>query len=114
MNTLNAPSRAAQVLAQLLDRLDASRVPVDPHQYRSVAARLASLLADPDTDWAPLLAHSPAAALLYENQRYAHAGLCRAPLAHAAAAELAARQAIAAVRQPPPAGSAARATGASS
>lgn len=104
MNTLQAPIQAALVAAQLLERLDASRIPVDAHQYRTVAVRLAQLLAEPDIDWAPLLARSPAAAQVYENLRYAQAGLCRAPLERAAAAELAARQAIEKARQHPAGG----------
>lgn len=105
MNTLQAPIHAALVVAQLLERLDASRIPVDAHQYRSVAARLAELLAAPDIDWQPLLAQSRAAAELYENLHYAQAGLCRTPLAQAAAAELAARELIGRARRRPAAGS---------
>ena len=101
MKTLQSPSRTAAVLAQLLERLDASRVPVDAHQYRTVATRLAGLLADSEVDWAPLLAQSPAAADLYENLRYREAGLCRSPLDAATAAEMAARDAIAAARARP-------------
>lgn len=102
MKTLQSPSRTAAVLAQLLERLDASPVPVDAHQYLTVAARLAGLLAEPDVDWAPLLEQSPAAARLYENLHYAEAGLCRSPLDRAMAAELAARAAIDAARTRPP------------
>ena len=104
MKTLQAPSRTAAVLAQLLERLDASAVPVDAHQYRTVAQRLAALLADPAIDWQPLLAQSPAATQVYENLNYAAAGLCRAPLDRAAQAELAARQLIDTVRRKPAAG----------
>ena len=102
MKTLQSPSRTAAVLAQLLERLDASRVPVDAHQYRTVAARLAGLLAEPDVDWAPLLEQSPAAARVYENLHYAEAGLCRSPLDRAMTAELAARAAIESARTRPP------------
>ena len=101
MKTLQAPPLTAAVLAQLLERLDASRLPVDAHQYRTVATRLAGLLADPDVDWAPLLAQSPAAVHLYENLHYAEAGLCRSPLESAMQAEMAARGAIAAARARP-------------
>lgn len=101
MRTLQAPTRTAAVLAQLLERLDASREPVDAHQYRTVAARLAQMLADAEIDWQPLLAQSPAAAALYENLRYAEAGLCRSPLDLAMRAELAARDAIEAARRKP-------------
>lgn len=104
MNTLQAPIQAALVAAQLLERLDASHIPVDAHQYRTVALRLAQMLAEPDIDWAPLLARSPAATEIYENLRYAQAGLCRAPLKRAAQAELAAREAIGKARQRPAGG----------
>lgn len=98
MKTLQSPSRTAAVLAQLLERLDASCTPVDAHQYRTVVARLADMLADPDVDWQPLLADSPAAAAVYENLHYADAGLCRSPLEAATQAEMAARGLIQAAR----------------
>ncbi|HOZ95060.1 MAG TPA: hypothetical protein PK242_13395 [Ottowia sp.] len=101
MKTLQAPTRSAAVLAQLLERLDASKQPVDAHQYRTVAARLADMLADADTDWQPLLQQSPAAAALYENLHYADAGLCRSPLDAAMRAEMSARDAIETARRRP-------------
>ncbi|MDO5692842.1 MAG: hypothetical protein Q4G70_10235 [Pseudomonadota bacterium] len=101
MKTLQAPPRTALVLAQLLERLDASRDAVDPHQYRAVALRLRDELRDPDVCWDPLLEHSPAAAALYENLHYGDAGLCRSPLDAAMRAEMAARDAIAAARARP-------------
>lgn len=104
MKTLHAPTQTAVVVSRLLERLDASREPVDAHQYRTVATRLAELLGESGVDWEPLLAQSAAAATLYENLHYAHAGLCRAPLAQAAAAELAALEAIERARRAPPAG----------
>ncbi len=107
MKTLQAPTRSAAIVAQLLERLDASAQPVDAHQYRTVAARLAALLADTGTDWQPLLAQSPAAAAMYENLHYADAGLCRSPLDAAMRAELAARLAIDAARRKPSSPSAA-------
>jgi hypothetical protein len=107
MKTLHAPTRTATVVARLLERLDASRVPVDAHQYRIVAERLAGLMLDPDVDWQPLLAQSPAAATVYENLHYAEAGLCHAPLDQAVAAEVAAREAIEAARRKPEPGAAA-------
>ena len=102
MKTLQSPSRTAAVLAQLLERLDASRVPVDGHQYRTVVASLSAMLSDDSVDWQPLLAESPAAAAVYENLHYAEAGLCRSPLDAAMSAEVQARQAIDAARQTPP------------
>jgi hypothetical protein len=102
MTTLQAPIRPAAVLAQLLDRLDASPQPADAHQYRMLAARLGDLLANPEVDWRPLLSQSPAAAGLYENLHYAEAGLCRSPLDQAMGAEMAARKAIEVARRPVP------------
>lgn len=101
MNTLHAPTQSAAVLAQLLDRLDASRSSVDAHQYRTVVERLTSLLADTNVDWQPLLDQSPAAAALYENLHYADAGLCRSPLDAAVQSEISAREAIARIRRKP-------------
>lgn len=104
MKALHAPTQTAVVVAQLLERLDAGREPVDAHQYRTVALRMAELLLEPDVDWEPLLARSAAAATVYENLHYASAGLCRAPLAPAARAELAAHAAIEAARRGPASG----------
>ena len=101
MKSLLSPPRTAIVLARLLERLDVSRQPVDAHQYQGVAARLAALLSDPEVDWQPLLADSPAAAALYENLHYGEAGLCRTPLDAAMRAEMAACDAIAAARARP-------------
>ncbi|WP_028604176.1 hypothetical protein [Ottowia thiooxydans] len=99
MKTLQAPTQTTAILAQLLERLDASRVPVDAHQYRTVVDRLAQDLANAEVDWAPLLAQSPAATEIYENLHYAEAGLCRSPLESATTAEMAARQTIAHARR---------------
>lgn len=107
MNTLQAPIQSALLLAQLLERLEASREPFDARQYHLVAERLSSLLADRDIDWQPLLARSATAAVLYENLHYAEAGLCRSDLDAALRAELAARQAIDDARRAPAAGRAA-------
>ena len=101
MNTLQAAIQSALLLAQLLERLEASRQPFDARQYRLVAERLASLLADRDIDWQPLLARSAPAAVLYENLHYAEAGLCRSDLDAAMRAEVAARGTIEAARRKP-------------
>ena len=101
MKTLQAPTRTAAVLAQLLERLDASQQAVDAHQYRTVAARLSAMLQDAEIDWQPLLAQSPAAAALYENLHYADAGLCRSPLDAAMRAEMSACEVFAAARRKP-------------
>ncbi len=69
-------------LAAMLQKLEMSAVPVDPAQYRSVANRLATVLASIPLDAKidQILSAYPSAAELYENIQYEHAGLCRSPL----------------------------------
>jgi hypothetical protein len=76
-------------LARLLQRMELSTAPIDARQYRSVATRLAEELGTvpADESLAAVLQAHPAAAELYENLYYAHAGLCRTPLELAAEAE---------------------------
>jgi hypothetical protein len=83
-------------LAHLLQKLEASREPVSAEQYRSVAERLGAELARVPADAAvqAVLDMHPAAAEIYENVNYRHAGLCRSRLETALAAELSAREAI--------------------
>ncbi|MES2978731.1 MAG: hypothetical protein V4731_09930 [Pseudomonadota bacterium] len=91
------------VLAELLERLEHSPVPVGPEQYRSVALHLVNELKDvqSDTELHILLDSHPAAAEVYENVNYEYAGLCRSSLDASLAAELKAKQAIErAMRQP--------------
>lgn len=91
------------MLAALLERLEASRMPVDAAQHQLVAARLAQALADVPSgpQLTAILETHPAAAEVYENTHYHHAGLCRSPLDAALAAELGASAAIAQARQRP-------------
>lgn len=81
-------------LASLLDKLENSRTPVDPDQYRAVVTRLEEQLDAVAVDDAvrAVLGASPAAAELYENLQYAHAGLCLRPLERALTAEMRARE----------------------
>ena len=84
-------------LAALLQRLESSDVAVDAGQYRTVALRLANVLAQAkmdDTLQAILQAH-PAASELYENVNYVHAGLCRSALDAGLSAEHSAKQLLA-------------------
>lgn len=97
--TQTLPSHLIVVLtlARLLERLEHSTVAVDAVQYRSVVRHLADELAQGPVDaglHAVLDAH-PAAAELYENLNYQHAGLCRSPLDASLAAELRAKEAVA-------------------
>lgn len=87
-------------LARLLERLDRSRVPVGADQYQSVVRRLRTEFDRlPAEALAHLLDTHPAAAELYENHRYAQAGLCRSPLDLAMQAELRAVDVIARARR---------------
>ena len=100
---LRADLTVIHTLAELLERLDHSAVPVGADQYRSVVSHLAGELAvvEPDLRLRALLDTHPAAAELYENLNYRHAGLCRSPLDAALSAEFGARDAIArAMRRP--------------
>ncbi|VWX63588.1 conserved hypothetical protein [Burkholderiales bacterium 8X] len=92
-----------QVLAELLERLDRSRVPIGAEQYRSVVLRLAEQFRQVETGpmLGKLLDAYPAAAQVYENTNYQHAGLCRSPLDASLASELAAKRAIARAKQNP-------------
>ncbi len=84
------------VLAQLLERLEHSQVPVDPVQYRSIVTHLVNEFGDvsPGEGLRTLLDNHPAAAQVYENLNYAVAGLCRSPLDISLAAERLAKEAI--------------------
>lgn len=84
------------VLAELLERLERSAVPVGAEQYRSVVQHLVSELGDvePGTALGALLDSHPAAAELYENVNYQYAGLCRSALDASLAAEQQAKQVL--------------------
>lgn len=92
---IEVPSRLAVLgtLAALLEKLERVPGPVHPDQYRSVAQRLATELSsvEPDAALGELLRLFPAASELYENLRYANAGLCRSPLERSLESEMAAR-----------------------
>jgi hypothetical protein len=83
-------------LALLLQKLEQLPRQASAAQYREVASRLGALLAEAEPGPAldQLLSALPAAAEVYENQRYAQAGLCRHPLQLALDTELAAAAAI--------------------
>ncbi|MCW7539268.1 hypothetical protein OOT46_15595 [Aquabacterium sp. A7-Y] len=93
------PARLSVVvtLARLLDLLDRSGKAVSPEQYRVVAGRLSQALQELAGEPAleAVLSAFPAAAELYENLNYQHAGLCRSPLEAALNAELRAHEVIA-------------------
>ncbi len=85
-------------LAQLLEAVE--HRPVDPHQYQLLVGKLTAELRahQGHVALAGLLNHFPAAAEVYENLQYAHAGLCRAPLEMSLTAELAVRDLLGRVR----------------
>lgn len=101
MKTSSTFTTDAVLLAHLLDRLEGSSSP-DAGQYRLVAQRLGLALGDMPAGEAldAVLQGSPAATLLYENQNYQHAGLCRSSLDTALAAEIGARDAITRAMRP--------------
>ena len=87
MNAIQPKARKADltvihVLAELLERLEMSTVPVDAEQYRSVVKRLIGEFGnvEPGKALGALLDDYRAAAELYENVNYQHAGLCRSAL----------------------------------
>ena len=103
--TLKTSLTLTHVLAELLDRLEYGKTAVDPGQYRLVVDHLVAELGQvqPSVELSALLDTHPAAAELYENLNYQHAGLCRSPLDVSLAAERQALQAIhGACHRPPP------------
>lgn len=80
-------------LAQLLQGLEGQGRAADPHQYRLVVQRVTAELSEHQGhDALPaLLDYLPAAAEVYENLQYGHAGLVRAPLEMSLTSELATR-----------------------
>jgi len=105
MSTTHASTGAslalAHLLSQLLERLDRSSVPVGAEQYRSVVRHLSEEFVNLQSHegLSALLDAYPAAAQLYENLNYQHAGLCRSPLELALGAEVQARKVIERARQ---------------
>ena len=84
--------QALAATAVMLERLDRLPREASAGQYRGVAQRAAALLdeAAPGPQLEQLLDVFPALAELWENRHYGTSGLCRAPLAAAMDAELAA------------------------
>ncbi|MFG6467077.1 hypothetical protein [Roseateles sp. BYS87W] len=88
-------------LAQLLQGLEGQGRAAHPHQYQLLVRKLsAELLTHQGHEALPtLLDHLPAAAEVYENLQYGHAGLVRAPLEASLASELAVRDVLERVRR---------------
>jgi hypothetical protein len=89
-NTTPPRLQTLAAMAGLLERLDRQPLTASAAQYRAVAQQVTRLLgeAEPGAELNALLDIAPATAELYENLRYEHAGLCRAPLHHALNTEL--------------------------
>jgi hypothetical protein len=102
--TLHGDFKAAVSLAALLQRVDAQPQGIGPAQYQQLVLQLAQLLTSlPPGEGLQQLLHSfPAAAVVYENQQYGIAGLCRSPLEQSLASELQAQAAIAKARRRQP------------
>jgi hypothetical protein len=100
---LSVPSELLPLarLAHLLQALEGQARAADPHQYRLLVDRLTAELREHQGHEAlpGLLDHFPAAAMVYENLQYAHAGLCRASLELSLTSELAARELLGRVRK---------------
>jgi hypothetical protein len=81
-------------LAQLLQALEGQGRAAHPHQYQLLVQKLSAELREHQGHemLAGLLDHFPAAAEVYENLQYGHAGLVRAPLEMSLSSELAARE----------------------
>ncbi len=92
------------MLAGLLESVERGFQRTDADGYRRLAERLRTELADitPDDQLRQVLAASPAAAEIYENLHYAHAGLCLRPMDAAVRAEKAAAELISRVRSGAP------------
>ena len=94
--TLTLPTELLSLarLAQLLQALEGQGRAADPHQYQLLVQKLGAELREHQGHelLASLLDHFPAAAEVYENLQYAHAGLVRAPLEVSLSSELAARE----------------------
>lgn len=101
--TLSVPTELLPVarLAQLLQGLEGLGRAADPHQYRVLVQKLSAELDEQQGHEAlpALLDHFPAAAEVYENLQYGHAGLVRAPLEVSLTSELATRELLGRVRR---------------
>ena len=88
--------KTAITLAELLQRVEAAPASIGAQQYRALVQHLGVLLdaLPAGAGLQKLLDTFPAAAMVYENRHYGHAGLCRAPLDQSLNSELAARQLI--------------------
>jgi len=99
--SLPAQLHSLAAMAGLLERLERQPGSASAEQYRGVVRQVTGLLqqAEPGPALDLLLQHAPAAAQIYENLNYQHAGLCRSPLESSLNAEMAAQALIQRVRR---------------
>ena len=93
-------------LARLLERVEASPIPIGADQYRALVGQLKAMLAAPLPD-APLqaiLRAHPATGEIYENMNYEISGLSRSPLERSVATEMLATQLLHKIAQATPRG----------
>jgi hemoglobin-like flavoprotein len=96
LETLKNRLETVIALARLLERVEHSRVPIGPDQYRALVRQLAVALSQemPDDALQAVLGAHPAAAEVYENMHYAQSGLSRSSLERSVESEKLARQAL--------------------
>jgi hypothetical protein len=92
----------AIALARLFERVERQGVAPHPAQYRALVRQVGEALdaALPVDALEAVLRAYPAAAEVYENRHYAHAGLSRAPLERSIASEMLASQLIRRISDP--------------
>jgi hypothetical protein len=83
-------------LARLLDRVEASPVPIGADQYRALVRQLGAALSAqiPEPALEAILGAHPGAAELYENLHYEQSGLSRSGLDRSVATEMQASEVI--------------------
>ncbi len=83
-------------LSRLLDRVEASPVPIGADQYRALIRQLQAALSAsiPVQALDAILGAHPETAEVYENMHYETSGLSRSPLDRSVATEMLASQAI--------------------
>ncbi len=92
--TLKARLETLIALSRLLERVEADPARVGAEQYRTLVRQVTHALDTdlPEDALRAVLGAYPAAALLYENLHYAHAGLSRSTLERSVQSEMAASQ----------------------
>lgn len=97
LNSVRTRIETVVALAGLLQRVETGPARIDAGQYRLLVEHLKAALAEelPGDALDKILAAFPAAADVYENLHYAHAGLSRASLERSVSSEMLAAKVIA-------------------